>query len=532
MKKSIIKVMSMFLFASTILTLGGCKKDQTSNSTSTGGTNTTHVHTFAKDWSKNETEHWHAATCEHTNLKDAVAAHTYDNDSDTTCNICGYVRAIQTHTHTFATEWSKNETEHWHAATCEHKDQKDALGTHVYDNDEDTTCNTCGYVRTVHTHTFATEWSSNETEHWHAATCEHKNQKDGLAAHTFDEGVITKNPDYGVDGEKTFTCSVCGKTKIESVPALVAFFMPIEDRYSVAGGKVVVTGTIYSGTVRTGDTLTLSNVNINVTITSIEKFKKTYDSASAGEAVGLLIEGATKDQIKSGYSLFTPSTKQYYNQIKVNLTSLTKEEGGRNTPFFTKYKPVIKLYPSESNGTTSYAGEVAGCVILPSDLEMFMPGETHIVTIILKTEFILDQGMELIAVEGGKKVAYGTITALERHEHDNNYDEKGICNICGFDQYLSFNFDSESEEYIYETNLEVNEKLFFKITPKSDNTETEWQVEIDGATEDNYEVIIYESNFNIKDEDSFMLTNSTYYIVVIGKDNVNNITVKVIDTYL
>lgn len=479
MKKSIFKVMSMFLFASTILTLGGCKKDQTSNSTSTGGTNTTHVHTFAKDWSKNETEHWHAATCEHTNLKDAVAVHTYDNDSDTTCNICGYVRTIQTHTHTFATEWSKNETEHWHAATCEHKDQKD-----------------------------------------------------GLAAHTFDDGVITKNPDYGVDGEKTFTCSVCGKTKIESVPALVAFFMPIEDRYSVAGGKVVVTGTIYSGTVRTGDTLTLSNVNINVTITSIEKFKKAYDSASAGEAVGLLIEGATKDQIKSGYSLFTPSTKQYYNQIKVNLTSLTKEEGGRNTPFFTKYKSVIKLYPSESNGTTSYAGEVAGCVILPSDLEMFMPGETHIVTIVLKTEFILDQGMELIAVEGSKKVAYGTITALEHHEHDNNYDEKGICNICGFDQYLSFNYDSESEEYIYETNLEVNEKLFFKITPKSDNTETEWEVEIDGATEDNYEVIIYESNFNIKDEDSFMLTNSTYYIVVIGKDNVNNITVKVIDTYL
>ncbi len=385
---------------------------------------------------------------------------------------------------------------------------------------------------TEHKHTFATEWSSNDTEHWHAATCEHKDEKDALAPHTFDEGVVTTEPGYGVEGVKTFTCTVCEKKKTENVAALTPFFMPINDVFAVSG-KVVIIGVIYSGTVKVGDTLTLSNVNKDVTIAGIEKYKKSYESASEGEEANLLVEGVTRDQIQRGYSLFTPSTKQYFNQIKVNLTALTKAEGGRNAPFFTKYRPQIKLYPYDNSGTTAYAGEVTGCIILPSDLEKFMPGETHEVTIILKTKFILDKNMELAVVEGSKKVAYGTITALEQHEHDENYEEIGVCNVCGFDQYLSFNYDSSSEEYSYETHLEVNGRHFFKITPKSDNTETEWQVEIEGTTEENYEVIIYDSNYkNIKDDNHFMLTNSTYYIVVIGKNNVNDITIKVVDTWL
>ena len=493
MKKSIFKVMSMLLIASTMITFGGCKKNQPNNSASTSETSVTHVHTFANNWSKNETEHWHAATCKHKDETKDKAKHTWDEGKVTTPA----------------------------------SEEKEGIKTF--------TCTVCNQIKTetieklLHTHTFANEWSFDDAEHWHAATCKHNDEKKDLEAHIFDEGVMTTEPGYGVEGVKTFTCTICKKTKTENIAALTPFFMPINEVYSVNGGKTVVTGTIYSGVVKTGDTLTLSGLNKNVTIASIEKYKKTYESASEGENVGLLIEGATKDQIQSGYSLFTPATKKYYNQIKVNLTALTKEEGGRKTPFFSNYTPQIKLYPNDVSGTTYYAGEVTGCIILPSSLECFMPGETHEITIILKVDFILDKGMKLVVVESGKKIAYGTITALEQHEHDDNYDEKGICNACGFDQYLSFNYDSSFEEYSYETNLEVNNKLFFKITTKSEDTIKEWRVDIYGTTYDKYEVIIYDSNYK-ELQSSYMVNYSTYYIVVIGKDNVNDITIKVVDS--
>lgn len=462
MKKRIFKVMTALLFASTAITLVGCKKDKE-----------------------------------------------------------------QPHEHTYASSWSSNASEHWYAATCEHTDLKKDVGEHVYDDESDTTCNVCGYVRTVHTHSYAKTWTYDDTEHWHAATCEHTDLKKDVGAHTFDDGVITKDPDYGVDGEKTFTCTVCGKTKVETVAALVAFFMPIQDVFSVSG-KVMVYGTIYSGTVKTGDTLSLSNVNKTIKIVEIQKMKKNYTSATAGEEISLVIEGATKDEIKRGYSLFTPFSKKYYNEIKVNLTSFTEAEGGKKTPFITKYKPVIKLYPATSDGVTSYAGEVMGSIILPNDLEMFMPGETHEVTIILQTKFILDKGMELIVYEGGKTVAHGVITGLNKHEHDNNYDEKGICDICGFDQYLTFNLEAGREEYSYTANLEVNNKIFFKITPTSTDASKEWRVDVDGASYEDYQVTIYDSKYNEIVGD--MKTNSTYYIVVTGTNNVNDVTIKVIDS--
>lgn len=431
------------------------------------------------------------------------------------------------HVHTFAAEWSTNETEHWHAATCKHTDEKEDLGAHVYDNDSDATCNTCGYEREIHTHTFATEWSSNETEHWHAATCEHTDEKEGLAAHTFNDGVVSKEATYEEDGEKTYTCTVCGKTKVDTIPALVAFFMPIDEVYSVSG-KVVVFGTIYSGTVKVGDDLTLSNVNTNVKITVIKKDNKDSDNATVGDYVSLALEGVTKDQVKRGYSLFTPSSKKYYNQVKVNLTSYTEAEGGKHAPFISKTKFVTKLYPSVSNGNTVYAAEVMGCVILPTDLEIFMPSETHEVTIILETPFILNTGMELLLIEGTKKIAHGTISALEEHNHDTNYDENGVCGICGLDQYLSFNYDAGYKNYSYVTNLEVNGKIFLKITPDSGDENQEWRVDIEGATADKYEIVIYDSNFNEVSSD--MLTGSTYYIVIVGTDNVNDVTIKVVDS--
>ena len=125
---------------------------------------TTHTHTYATEWSKDETNHWHAATCEHTTEKKDVAAHTWNDGEITTpateeadgvktftCTVCKQTKteAIPAlgHEHTYSTEWSKNETEHWHAATCKHTSEKKDVAAHVYDDDNDASCNVCGYER-------------------------------------------------------------------------------------------------------------------------------------------------------------------------------------------------------------------------------------------------------------------------------------------------------------------------------------------------------------------------------------------------
>ena len=143
------------------------------------------------------------------------------------------------HTHKFATEWTKDETHHWYAATCEHTDEKSGFAEHSFGNwtttkeateeaegSRERSCTVCGYTATevieklAHTHKFATDWTSNATHHWHAATCEHATEVSEKAEHTF-EWEITQNPTETEKGEKTGTCTVCDyneTVEIEKIP--------------------------------------------------------------------------------------------------------------------------------------------------------------------------------------------------------------------------------------------------------------------------------------------------------------------------
>lgn len=172
-----------------------------------------HQHTFATEWTYDETDHWHAATCGHTDQVADKAAHewTVESETDTeivyTC-ICG---ATQTHEHAFAESWTYDETNHWHAATCG-DDAVSEMGAHTYgepDADGGRTCTVCGYVHFEgHTHTYADEWSYNDTNHWHEATCGHDLRADE-GAHTFEtvkDGIATSS-----------VCTVCGYASSEYV---------------------------------------------------------------------------------------------------------------------------------------------------------------------------------------------------------------------------------------------------------------------------------------------------------------------------
>lgn len=162
----------------------------------------THEHTYSDTWSKNDTHHWHKATCEHTDLKADEAAHSYVGGA---C-ICGKAEPEAPHVHTFETEWSYDDTKHWHAATCEHVDEKSDAAGHNY---VDGIC-VCGMIEpsASHTHTFSDEWSTDANKHWHAATCEHTGFRRDEGAH-----------DYGTD----FVCDTCGYTHIHTFDGAWSF---------------------------------------------------------------------------------------------------------------------------------------------------------------------------------------------------------------------------------------------------------------------------------------------------------------------
>ena len=218
-----------------------------------------HKHTFNENvWEKDETNHWHPATCAHTDLKKDEAQHVWNEGVVTTqptettegvktytCTTCGNTKTATIgkldHVHTFDTgRWAYDTENHWHPATCGHNDEKKDLGAHIWNEGVVTTpatetsegvktytCTTCGNTKTAtigrldHVHTFDTgRWEHDTANHWHPATCTHTDEKKDLAAHVWNDGVITKPANYGVEGEKTFTCTTCSATRKETIPAL------------------------------------------------------------------------------------------------------------------------------------------------------------------------------------------------------------------------------------------------------------------------------------------------------------------------
>lgn len=154
------------------------------------------------------------------------------------------------HSHTYAAEWMTDDTHHWHAATCEHKDEKGSYGTHDYSTlvSDTATCTeagtrvmSCICGKTVQQdssargHSFAESWSKDETYHWHAAACEHTAEVDGKAAHTWNDGVITTPAKCLEAGVKTFTCTVCSATRTEPIAALGHDFTNGETSYDADG---------------------------------------------------------------------------------------------------------------------------------------------------------------------------------------------------------------------------------------------------------------------------------------------------------
>jgi elongation factor Tu len=182
------------------------------------------------------------------------------------------------------------------------------------------------------------------------------------------------------------------------------FLMPIEDIFSISGRGTVVTGRVEQGQVNTGDEMEIVGIRptMKKVVTGVEMFKKTLDSGQAGDNVGLLLRGTDKDDVERGQVVAKPGSITPHTKFKGEVYVLTKEEGGRHTPFFTGYRPQFYFRTTDVTGTAQ----------LPEGVEMVMPGDNVTMEVNLITPIAMDKGLRFAIREGGRTVGAGTVTEI------------------------------------------------------------------------------------------------------------------------
>jgi elongation factor Tu len=182
------------------------------------------------------------------------------------------------------------------------------------------------------------------------------------------------------------------------------FLMPIEDVFSITGRGTVVTGRVEQGVVNVGDTIEVVGIRptSSTTVTGVEMFRKLLDQGQAGDNVGVLLRGVKKDDVERGQVLAQPSSITPHTEFEAQVYVLSKEEGGRHTPFFTGYRPQFYFR------TTDVTGEAR----LPEGVEMVMPGDNTEMTVELISPIAMDEGVRFAIREGGRTVGAGRVTKV------------------------------------------------------------------------------------------------------------------------
>jgi elongation factor Tu len=182
------------------------------------------------------------------------------------------------------------------------------------------------------------------------------------------------------------------------------FLMPIEDIFSIEGRGTVVTGRIERGIVNTNDKVEIVGIRptVETTVTGVEMFRKILDEGRAGDNVGCLLRGTKKNDVERGQVLAKPKTITPHSKFKAEIYVLSKEEGGRHTPFFTNYRPQFFFRTTD----------VTGIVNLPEGTEMVMPGDNTTVEVELIVPIAMEKTLRFAIREGGRTVASGRVTEI------------------------------------------------------------------------------------------------------------------------
>ena len=183
------------------------------------------------------------------------------------------------------------------------------------------------------------------------------------------------------------------------------FLMPIEDIFSITGRGTVATGRVEQGVVKVGDTVELvglTDESRQVVVTGVEMFRKQLDQAEAGDNIGALLRGVQREEIQRGQVLAAPGTIHPHTKFEAEVYVLTKEEGGRHTPFFNGYRPQFYFRTTD----------VTGDIQLAEGVEMVMPGDNSTFTVTLITPIAMDEGLRFAIREGGRTVASGVVSKI------------------------------------------------------------------------------------------------------------------------
>jgi len=182
------------------------------------------------------------------------------------------------------------------------------------------------------------------------------------------------------------------------------FLMPIEDVFSISGRGTVVTGRIERGRVNVGDEIEIVGIKDTqkTTCTGVEMFRKLLDSGEAGDNVGVLLRGTKREEVERGQVLAKPGTITPHTKFEAEVYVLSKEEGGRHTPFFNNYRPQFYFRTTD----------VTGAVELPKDVEMVMPGDNVKMTVELLAPIAMEEGLRFAIREGGRTVGAGVVSKV------------------------------------------------------------------------------------------------------------------------
>ncbi|MED4989753.1 elongation factor Tu [Geobacillus sp. NFOSA3] len=183
------------------------------------------------------------------------------------------------------------------------------------------------------------------------------------------------------------------------------FMMPIEDVFSITGRGTVATGRVERGTLKVGDAVEivgLADEPKSTTVTGVEMFRKLLDQAEAGDNIGALLRGVSRDEVERGQVLAKPGSITPHTKFKAQVYVLTKEEGGRHTPFFSNYRPQFYFRTTD----------VTGIITLPEGVEMVMPGDNVEMTVELIAPIAIEEGTKFSIREGGRTVGAGSVSEI------------------------------------------------------------------------------------------------------------------------
>jgi len=182
------------------------------------------------------------------------------------------------------------------------------------------------------------------------------------------------------------------------------FLMPVEDVFSISGRGTVATGRVERGIIKVGEEVEIVGIKptIKTTVTGVEMFRKLLDEGRAGDNIGALLRGVKREEIERGQVLAKPGSITPHTKFKAEAYILTKEEGGRHTPFFNGYRPQFYFRTTD----------VTGVVELPAGTEMVMPGDNVAITVNLITPIAMDEGLRFAIREGGRTVGAGVVSSI------------------------------------------------------------------------------------------------------------------------